>query len=180
MAHSWQSIAARKQDERTSRIPKEWRLDSASANARHLLDVPRQCGILTDHELRITETYDVARLLAAIAGGSLQSEQVTRAFCKRAAIAQQLTNCLTEIFFNDALARSCELDAYLKKHGKPMGPLHGLPVSLKDTFKVKGYDASVGVASLCFKPATSNSALVDLLLSLGAVLYCKTNVPQTM
>jgi amidase len=58
--------------------------------------------------------------------------------------------------------------------------LHGVPVSLKDTFKIRGYDASIGIAGLCFKPATENSVLVDVLLSAGAVLYCKTNVPQTL
>lgn len=61
-----------------------------------------------------------------------------------------------------------------------MGPLHGVPISLKDTFKVKGYDASIGIAALVGKPAKDNSLLVDILLELGAVLYCKTNVPQTL
>lgn len=60
------------------------------------------------------------------------------------------------------------------------GDLHGLPISLKDCFRIKGYDTSVGVASLCFRRATANAALVDQLLAMGAVLYCKTNVPQTM
>lgn len=61
-----------------------------------------------------------------------------------------------------------------------MGPLHGVPVSLKDTFKIKNYDASIGIAALAFKPATQNSVLVDILLDAGAVLYCKTNIPQTL
>lgn len=68
----------------------------------------------------------------------------------------------------------------LQKTGKPVGPLHGLPISLKDSFKVMGYDASIGVAGFCFKPASTNSVLVDVLLELGAVLYVKTNVPLTM
>jgi amidase len=55
-----------------------------------------------------------------------------------------------------------------------------VPVSLKDTFKVRGHDASIGLAALCFKPATENSVLVDCLLDAGAVLYCKTNIPQTL
>lgn len=55
-----------------------------------------------------------------------------------------------------------------------------MPVSLKDTFKIKGYDASIGLAALCFKPATENSPLVDILLKAGAVPYCKTNIPQTL
>jgi amidase len=84
------------------------------------------------------------------------------------------------VFFDDALKRAKELDAHLDANKPPLGPLHGVPVSLKDTFKVRGYDASIGLAALCFKPATGNSTLVDCLLSSGAVLYCKTNVPQTL
>jgi amidase len=91
-----------------------------------------------------------------------------------------LTNCLTEVFFDDALKRAEELDAHLDAKKPPLGPLHGVPISLKDTFKVRGYDASIGLAALCFKPATENSVLVDCLQNGGAVLYCKTNIPQTL
>ncbi|KAH9819809.1 fatty-acid amide hydrolase like protein [Teratosphaeria destructans] len=181
MADLWKDIAARKQKERSERIPQAWLISStAAANQDNFLDVPRQCGILTTDELRITENYDATALVQALASRRLTSVEVVTAFCKRAAIAQQLTNCLTEILFDDALARAKSLDEHLQKYGKPVGPLHGLPISMKDTFNIKSYDASIGIASLCFKPARSNSALVDLLLAQGAVLYCKTNVPQTM
>lgn len=99
---------------------------------------------------------------------------------QRAAIAHQLTNCLTEIFFQDALQHAAYLDTHLDAGKPPLGPLHGVPISLKDTFKVKGYDSSIGISALCFKPASENAALVDVLLATGAVLYCKTNVPQTL
>jgi amidase len=72
------------------------------------------------------------------------------------------------------------LDRYLEEHGKPMGPLHGVPVSIKDGFKMKGYDATIGYAALAFNPSTTNSPLVDILLRAGAILYCKTNIPQTL
>jgi amidase len=36
-----------------------------------------------------------------------------------------------------ALERAKELDDYLQKNGKPVGPLHGLPISLKDQFRIK-------------------------------------------
>jgi Asp-tRNA(Asn)/Glu-tRNA(Gln) amidotransferase A subunit family amidase len=68
----------------------------------------------------------------------------------------------------------------MQEHHKPIGPLHGVPVSLKDLFKVKGIDSTIGYASLAFKKAKTNSPLVDILLQAGAVLYCKTNIPQTM
>lgn len=177
----WRDIAARKKAEQYARIPQAWLLpQSTDHDKSNILQVPRQSGILTDAELLITEKYDATDLVSELANGNLTSESVATAFCKRAAIAQQLTNCLTEILFDDAIARAKELDAYFQRTGQPFGPLHGLPISLKDTFKIRGYDSSIGVAALCFKPSTVNSALVEQLLSLGAVLYCKTNIPQTM
>jgi amidase len=177
----WRDIAARKKAEQQGRIPEAWRLsESTNLEQSNLLQVPRQSGILTDVELQITEEYDATELLDELAQGNLSSVAVATAFCKRAAIAQQLTNCLTEILFDDAITRAKELDAHFDRTGQSFGPLHGLPISLKDTFQIKGYDASLGVAALCFKACTTNSALVEQLLALGAILYCKTNIPQTM
>ena len=61
-----------------------------------------------------------------------------------------------------------------------MPPLFGLPISLKDSFQVSGYDTSTGLACYVDQPAEDNSALAAMLIDLGAVLYCKTNVPQSM
>jgi amidase len=54
------------------------------------------------------------------------------------------TNCLTEIFVDHALARAKELDDHLLKTGNVLGPLHGLPVSLKDQFTMKGMETIMG------------------------------------
>lgn len=54
------------------------------------------------------------------------------------------TNCLTEIFVDRALARAKEVDDHLKVTGKVVGPLHGLPVSLKDQFSIKGLETIMG------------------------------------
>lgn len=51
---------------------------------------------------------------------------------------------------------------------------------MKDSFDVSGYDSSVGIAGLCFKPATGNAPLVEVLWGAGAVVHAKTNVPQTL
>lgn len=66
-----------------------------------------------------------------MSSGKVKSYDVTLAFCKRAAIAQQCVNCLTEIMFDEALARAKQCDDFLEKEGKAMGPFHGLPISLK-------------------------------------------------
>lgn len=54
------------------------------------------------------------------------------------------TNCLTEIFIEEALERASQLDAFLRENGRVVGPLHGLPISLKDQFCVRGHEASMG------------------------------------
>jgi amidase len=54
------------------------------------------------------------------------------------------TNCLTEIFVDRALERAAWLDEQLKSTGKAVGPLHGLPVSLKDQIRIKGLETVMG------------------------------------
>lgn len=89
------------------------------------------------------------------------------------------TSCLTETFFDVALERAKYLDQY-RSEGKVLGPLHGLPISVKDSFQVKDTEASIGFVSFLGKKSSANSPVVDILLNLGAVLYVKTNIPQTL
>ncbi|KAL4739691.1 amidase signature domain-containing protein [Aspergillus similis] len=184
---TWQAAAAERRKILDLLIPAEWKLSeefraSLPANGRLLqADPVRKSGILSEAELDITENYSAGQLLQRLAWGDVSSLAVTTAFCKRAAIAQQLTSCLTEHFFAQAFERARYLDEYLEREGKVVGPLHGLPISIKDTFQVKGVHTTVGYVSFLKNgPATENSAMVDLLLDLGAVLYVKTNIPQTM
>ena len=51
---------------------------------------------------------------------------------------------MTEIFIDKALKRAAYLDEQLKKTGKPVGPLHGLPISLKDQIRLTGLETSMG------------------------------------
>ncbi|KAI8716784.1 Amidase [Fusarium sp. LHS14.1] len=186
----WEARAAEKRARCADAIPKPWRLPSsvlntlktpleASKNDLLSLDIPRRSGILNYLELDITENYDVSSLLAKLADGSFTATQVVTAFSKRAAIAQQLTNCLTETFFDQAESRAQQLDE-LRQEGKLAGPLHGLPVSLKDTFHIVGTQATIGLVAYLDEFSKTNSPLVEILLSLGAVPFVKTNVPQTM
>ncbi|KAB8229813.1 putative general amidase [Aspergillus alliaceus] len=194
---SYSAIAQRKQAHLESQIPTEWKLSASSipsgmlsledsiTNAKqyqsvNVMQIPRTCGLLTNEQLEITENWDIRGLLRVIAEKRYTTEDVVTAFCKRAAIAHQLTRCLSEPLFDRALQRAKQLDWHLQSSGKPIGPLHGLPVSIKDSFHVKGVDSTTGIAGLAFQPATENSPLVDLLESLGAVIIGKTNVPQTM
>lgn len=81
--------------------------------------------------------------------------------------------------FPEAQERAEYLDN-LRAQGKLAGPLHGLPVSIKDNFHYKGTESTIGMISFLDEKSSANSPLVDILLELGAVLYVKTNIPQTM
>ena len=91
------------------------------------------------------------------------------------------TNCLTEIFFDKAIERARQLDHERQNNpGKALPPFYGLPISLKDSFQVSGYDTSTGLACFVNEPAEEDSGTAAMLLDLGAVLYCKTNLPQSI
>jgi amidase len=93
----WQSIARKKQQEQLNAIPSSWLLKTLpAANRTNILAVPRESGILTEAELDITENHDATTLVQQLAEGRLKSVDVVTAFCKRAAIAQQLVSLAIE------------------------------------------------------------------------------------
>lgn len=123
----WKSAVAAKRQELYKSIPPAYRLPPALTDraAKGTLkpedpDV-LQCGILTDLDLEITNLIDAAALVSSICRGKYTSVQVTEAFCKRASIAQQCTNCLSAIFYDAAMQRARELDDHLARTGKPVG-----------------------------------------------------------
>lgn len=143
-APSYQELAAKKRADQLSLIPPEWRLSptpSVESSPNALAYLRR---ILTPSELALTEETDITKLLRKLSSGEISSLELTRAFAKRAALAHQLTTCCTEIFFEEAFATAKKMDNYLAQTGKTVGPLHGLPVSIKDLFSVKGVDTSIG------------------------------------
>lgn len=60
------------------------------------------------------------------------------------------------------------------------GPLAGIPVSLRDTIDVEGYDSSVSYSINVNKPKTEDGLTVRMLKEAGAIPYVKTNVPVTL
>lgn len=170
----WQTLAQSKRESVFAAIPKDWLLPPSQTSqytetsSISVLDVPRTCGILTEKELDITENYDATDLVGMMAERRLTSTEVVTAFCKRAAVAQQCVSCLTEIMFEEAIARAKECDDFLNKEGKVMGPLHGLPISLKvlsSLISIRVEGRMVGVFS-SFSTSTTLAPLPFLLLPL--------------
>lgn len=89
----YKTIAAEKQLQRSNKIPRAWLIPSSKLDGiSNFLEAPVTCGILTELEVEITSKYDATALLEKLKGGIWSAEQVTVAFCKRAAIAQQLVS----------------------------------------------------------------------------------------
>lgn len=186
---TWISIARRKQKAREHALHSpssiSIKVDSKSLpkDPPKAIDGPQPVFQVPDQLLstkdRSITSHSVADLLAAIRNKDYSTAEVVTAYIRRANIAQQLTNCITEPLFERALEQADKLDK-LQAQNALVGPLHGLPVSVKDGFNVKGYDSSIGIASLCEKPARSNAPLVNLLQSLGCIIIAKTNIPQTL
>ncbi|KAF7977397.1 hypothetical protein HWV62_4023 [Athelia sp. TMB] len=179
MVETWKSIALEKKHKQQQEIPKEWLVSVPGEEVSNVTGFPEKCGLLSPREIEITNT-GVQGLLERLSQGFWSSVEVTTAFYKRAIIAQQVTNCLTEIFVERALARAAELDAHLKTTGKVVGLLHGLPISLKDQLAIKGLETTMGYVSWIGRYADKNAVLVDILLEAGAVPFVRTNVPQTL
>ncbi|PPQ91994.1 hypothetical protein CVT25_004650 [Psilocybe cyanescens] len=165
----WKEIVAEKRERQAASVPKEWILTNLPPkDALNVIDFPEKSGLLTEKELEITATH-VDVLLEKLATGAWSSVEVTTAFSKRAIIAHQLVNCLTEIFIERALSRAAELDEHLKVTGKN---------SSNVTPNGSGY--SQGYVSWINQYPEKSSVLADILESCGAVLYVKTNIPQTL
>ncbi|KAJ7888572.1 amidase signature domain-containing protein [Mycena olivaceomarginata] len=180
----WPQIALDAVAERDSRIPEALRLAPAFI-ARYPPGTDVRCaaadsGLMTPDELDITSLdQDAVSILARIKSRELTAVQVVLAFGKRAAIAHQLLCCLSDFFLEEALVRAKELDDFYTKTGKLVGPLHGLPIGIKDHINLAGHRSSAGFSvDLLQPPAAKNGFIAQILYDAGAVFYVKTNLPQ--
>lgn len=189
MAVDWQSRAKAKREAILASIPAKWHLkEIPSAEEQKDITGAYIQQFLSSEEIAITET-DSFGIAEKVATGTWTAVAVTEAFCHRASLAHQLVNCLHETFFDAALASAKKLDEYFAEHKKTIGPLHGVPVSLKDQFHVENVETTMGYVGWIgtFEGVADDprkgkyeSEMVRELRALGAVLYCKTSVPHTL
>ncbi|AOW06800.1 uncharacterized protein YALI1_F10660g [Yarrowia lipolytica] len=121
---------------------------------------------------------DPIELLDQLAKAKVSAVAVAGAFLRAAVIAQTLTNCLTELLPREALETAQKLDDYLKSTGKPVGPLHGLPVSVKEMVGFKGRTCHFSVSSKINNITPDNAIILKVLYKAGANPYCRIPVPN--
>ena len=116
-----------------AKIPTSWLLpDSLLSNIpRNVHESIETCDVLNTRELEITRASDATTIIECIKSKGWTAKEVVVAFCKRAAVAQQLTNCVMDMNFDEAIRQAEALDDHHRTTGTTVGPLHGLQISLK-------------------------------------------------
>ena len=104
----------------------------------------------------------------------VQPIDILRAYGKAALKAHAKTNSVTEVMIGAAEGWTRDGSINMK------GPLAGIPISLKDSIVVGGFDTSVGYSCNVGNKGEKDGTMVRLLKDAGAVPYVKTNLPVTL
>lgn len=84
-------------------------------------------------------SLSASSVVAGVQSGKINPQDVLHAYGKAALHAHGRTNCLTEVMIKSAENWAAVCD--------PKGPLAGMPISMKDTAVVTGYDSTAGYSS---------------------------------
>jgi amidase len=115
-------------------------------------------------------------LAAKIRAGDIGCVELLDYFIARQQKFHSLINAVIWTDFDRARARAKEADRAPAEHRK-LGPLHGVPMTVKECFALEGSPATFGVSKLRHNIAGQNALAVDRLLQAGANIFGKTNVP---
>ncbi|CAG8272621.1 unnamed protein product [Penicillium salamii] len=182
MSFDWESQAQKGRDILTNSIPKQWLVPAdrlPPASQKSVVEFPRESGLLSTRELQITDMTATV-LVAEMGKGALTAEDVVTAFLKRAVIGHQLLNFATEFLAEEAISRAKELDEYYRRTGRLVGPLHGVPISVKEHLSMKNRTCNTGYVAWTDKVYTEDALLLQLLSKAGAVFHVRTNQPQSL
>ena len=114
----------------------------------------------------------IGQLVQEVQNSSLAATDVLRTYGKVAVKAQEKTNCVTELLLPEA-ERWAQSEVNLK------GPLAGVPISLKDSVQVKGFDITLGYTRLAGKPYQEDGPMVKLLKDAGTSLGSITSTMRS-
>lgn len=108
-----------------------------------------------------------------IARGALSAEEFTRACLDQIAAIENEVQAFTHLDPEHALAQAKALDER-KANGEPLGPLHGVPVALKDIIDTSDYPTECGSPVLSGRRPFKDGTIVAKLRAAGAVIIGKT------
>ena len=118
-------------------------------------------------------------LAAAIRGGELSSREAVDAHIDRIEAVNPHLNALCVPLYEQARAEADAADAALRG-GTAVGPLHGVPITIKEQFMLTGTPTSMGIPHEAAWRAPADGPLVARLRAAGGVILGKTNVAQML
>jgi amidase len=115
-------------------------------------------------------------LVALLRRRTLSSRELLERFVARVEGQNPALNAIVTLGLEQARARADAADAALAR-GEVWGPLHGLPMTVKDTFETAGLRTTAGYTPLAAHVPRADAVAVRRLVDAGAVVFGKTNVP---
>lgn len=128
---------------------------------------------MTDELWRLS----AAQTAEAIRTRKVTCAEVTEAHVARMAEVNAQVNAVTVDLSREALAEARRADADIKA-GKLLGPLHGVPVTIKENVDQAGQATTNGVAAFLHAVANEDSPVVANLRKAGAIVIGRTNTPE--
>ena len=126
------------------------------------------------------EETAIAALHAAYLDGRATALSVCQAHLDRIAAYDRKGPALGAIIINnpDALADAAALDAALASTGKLIGPLHGIPVLVKDNYNVAGLQTTGGSAALVGWVPETDATVIARIRAAGGIILAKTTMSE--
>ena len=124
--------------------------------------------------------WSAAEIARRIAARDISAVEVTRAFLARIEAINPQVNAVVVPRFEEALDEARAADIR-QVRGEPLGPLHGVPITVKECFHLAGTPSCIGLENPDRrKPLKHDGILVRRLRQAGAIVLGKTNIPQLM
>ena len=114
---------------------------------------------------------------AAIKQKSVSAEEVVRAHIQRIETVNPGLNAVVQLCADAALDEAREADADLAR-GHLRGPLHGVPMTIKDSIDTAGVITTAGTMGRASFVPDRDATVVERLRQAGAILLGKTNTPE--
>jgi amidase len=116
----------------------------------------------------------------AMKAGQVTARGLVEAYCARIAAYDQQGPTLNSVVTVNGAAteRADELDASFASTGEFSGPLHGMPILVKDNVETKSMPTTQGTIGLADFQPTSNATVIDKLEAAGAIILGKTTLPD--
>jgi Asp-tRNA(Asn)/Glu-tRNA(Gln) amidotransferase A subunit family amidase len=120
---------------------------------------------------------DAITLRRAIGRRALSPRELMQACIARIEAVNPAVNAIAATDFERALALAAEAEAAVMR-GDALPPLHGLPLGVKDLLDTAGLLSTSGNIGLRGHVPAADNSLVARLKAAGAIVACKTNVPD--